>query len=110
MVLEIGMMYHFYNIFPIHFTCSSEVTLPHIRKGLVNVTFPSPFQYFNGSLSKTLKFLKVYFRAVYYSFVISIGYKVTQGLVLCWIWVVPASLIVIATYLQDISDTYVFKI
>ena len=46
------------------FTCSSKVTLPNIRKGLVKVTFPLPFQYLNGSLSKSLSTLKVYFHAV----------------------------------------------
>ena len=46
------------------FTCSSKVTLPNIRKGLVKVTFPSHLQYLNGSLSKSLRSLKVYFRAV----------------------------------------------
>ena len=47
------------------FTRSSKVTLPNIRKGLVKVTFPSHLQYLNGSLSKSLRSLKVYFRAVY---------------------------------------------
>ena len=47
------------------FTHSSKVTLPNIRKGLVRVTFPSHLQYLNGSLSKSLRSLKVYFRAVY---------------------------------------------
>ena len=46
------------------FTRSSKVTLPNIRKGLVKVTFPSHLQYLNGSLSKSLRSLKVYFRAV----------------------------------------------
>ena len=46
------------------FTCSSKVTLPNISKGLVKVTFPSHLQYLNGSLSKSLRSLKVYFRAV----------------------------------------------
>ena len=46
------------------FTCSLKVTLPNIRKGLVKVTFPSHLQYLNGSLSKSLRSLKVYFRAV----------------------------------------------
>ena len=46
------------------FTHSSKVTLPNIRKGLVKVTFPSHLQYLNGSLSKSLRSLKVYFRAV----------------------------------------------
>ena len=46
------------------FTCSSKVTLPNIRKGLVKVTFPSHLQYLNGSLSKSLRSLKVYFRTV----------------------------------------------
>ena len=48
------------------FSRSSKVTLPNIRKGLVNVTIPSQLQYLNGSLSKSLKSLKVYFRAVYH--------------------------------------------
>ena len=47
------------------FTRSSKVTLPNIRKGLVKVTFPSHLQYPNGSLSKSLRSLKVYFCAVY---------------------------------------------
>ena len=46
------------------FTRSSKVTLPNIRKGLVKVTFPSHLQYLNGSLSKSLRSLKVNFRAV----------------------------------------------
>ena len=46
------------------FTYLSKVTLPNIRKGLVKVTFPSHLQYLNGSLSKSLRSLKVYFRAV----------------------------------------------
>ena len=46
------------------FARSSKVTLPNIRKGLVKVTFPSHLQYLNGSLSKSLRSLKVYFRAV----------------------------------------------
>ena len=46
------------------FTHSSKVTWPNIRKGLVKVTFPSHLQYLNGSLSKSLRSLKVYFRAV----------------------------------------------
>ena len=46
------------------FTRSSKMTLPHIRNGLVKVTFPSHLQYLNGSLSKSLRSLKVYFRAV----------------------------------------------
>ena len=46
------------------FTRSSKVTLPNIRKGLVKVTFPSHLQYLNGSISKSLRSLKVYFRAV----------------------------------------------
>ena len=46
------------------FTRSSKVTLPKIRKGLVKVNFPSHLQYLNGSLSKSLRSLKVYFRAV----------------------------------------------
>ena len=33
---------------------TSKVTLSKIRNGLVKVTFPSPFQYLNGSLSKPL--------------------------------------------------------
>ena len=49
------------------FTHSSKVTLPNIRKGLVKVTFPSHLQYLNGSLSKSLRSLKVYFRAVIYT-------------------------------------------
>ena len=44
------------------FTCSSKVTLPNIRKGLVKVTFPS--RTFTMALSKSLRSLKVYFRAV----------------------------------------------
>ena len=32
-----------------------------IRKYLVNVTFPTPLNYLNGSLSKCLSSLKVYF-------------------------------------------------
>ena len=40
------------------FTRSSKVTSPNIRKGLVKVTFPSHFQYLNGSLSKSLRSLK----------------------------------------------------
>ena len=47
------------------FACSSKVTLPNIRKGLVKVTFPSPSQHRIGSLFKSLRSLKVYFRAVY---------------------------------------------
>ena len=39
-----------------------KVTLPNIRKSLVNVSFPSPLQYLNGSLSKYLS--SVYFHAV----------------------------------------------
>ena len=54
------MLYHLSNAF----SCSSNVTLPKIRKGLVRVTFPSHLQYINGSLSKSLISLKVYFRAV----------------------------------------------
>ena len=46
------------------FTRSSKVTLPNIRKGLVKVTFQSHLQYLNGSLSKSLRSLKVYFCAV----------------------------------------------
>ena len=46
------------------FTCSLKVTLPNTRKCLVKVTFPSPFQYLNGSLYKSLRSLKVYFHAV----------------------------------------------
>ena len=46
------------------FTCSSKVTLTNIRKGLVKVTFASHLQYLNGSLSKSLRSLEVYFRAV----------------------------------------------
>ena len=46
------------------FTCLSKVTLPKIREGFVKVTFPLPFQYLNGSLSKSVSTLKVYFRAV----------------------------------------------
>ena len=34
-------------------------------KGLVKMTFPSHLQYLNGSLSKSLRSLKVYFRAVF---------------------------------------------
>ena len=49
------------------FTHSSKVTLPNIRKGLVKVTFPSHLQYLNGSLPKSLRSLKVYFRAVMYA-------------------------------------------
>ena len=49
------------------FTRSSKVTFPNIRKGLVKVTFPSHLQYLNGSLSKSLRSLKVYFRAVIYA-------------------------------------------
>ena len=51
------------------FTHSSKVTLPNIRKGLVKVTFPSHLQYLNGSLSKSLRSLKVYFRAVIYIYI-----------------------------------------
>ena len=46
-------------------TFTSKVTLPNIRKGLVKVTFASHLQYLNGSLSKSLRSLKVYFHAVY---------------------------------------------
>ena len=46
------------------FTRSSKVTFPNIRKDLVKVTFPSHLLYLNGSLSKSLRSLKVYFRAV----------------------------------------------
>ena len=53
------------------FTCLSKVTLPNIKKGLVKVTFQSPFQYPNGSLSKSLWSLKVYFRAVFSEWLIS---------------------------------------
>ena len=35
---------------------ASKVTLYKIRKGLVKVTFPSPFQYLNGSLSTPLSY------------------------------------------------------
>ena len=54
-----------YDILPLQylpktFTCSSNVTLPNIRKGLVKVTFPLPLEYLNSSLFKTLN---VYFRA-----------------------------------------------
>ena len=48
------------------FTCASKVTLSNIRKGFVKVTFPSPFQYLNSSLSKSLSTLNVYFRTVLY--------------------------------------------
>ena len=41
------------------FTCSSKVTVPFYRRGLVNVTFPSPLQYINDSLSKPLISAKV---------------------------------------------------
>ena len=54
------------------FTHSSKVTLPNIRKGFVKVTFPSHLQYLNGSLSKSLRSLKVYFRAVVYACMVSI--------------------------------------
>ena len=47
------------------FTCLSKVTLPKIRKGFVKVIFPLPFEYLNGSLSKSLSTLKVYFHAVH---------------------------------------------
>ena len=47
------------------FTHSSMVTFPNIRKGLVKVNFPSHLQYLYGSLSKSLRSLKVYFRAVW---------------------------------------------
>ena len=47
------------------FNRSLKVTLPNIRKVLVKVTFPSHLQYHNGSLSKSLRSLKVYFRAVF---------------------------------------------
>ena len=43
------------------FTCSSKVTVPHTRKGLVKVTFPSPLQYLNGSISETLGSLSFIF-------------------------------------------------
>ena len=49
-------------------TCSPKVTLSNIRKGLVNVYIPLPIQYLNGSLSKPLRTLKVYFRDNYISF------------------------------------------
>ena len=45
-------------------TSSSKVTLLNIRKGFVKVTFPSPLQYLNGSLSKSLRSFKIYFRTV----------------------------------------------
>ena len=45
-------------------TCSSKVTLPNIMKGFVKVTFPSPLQNLEGPLSKSLRSLKIYFRAV----------------------------------------------
>ena len=48
------------------FTHLSKVNLPNIRKGLVKVTFPSPFQYLNSSLSKSLSTLNVYLCAVSY--------------------------------------------
>ena len=47
------MIYHCYNSKT--FTCSSKVTLPNIRKDLVNVTFPPSVQYLNDSLSKHSK-------------------------------------------------------
>ena len=47
------------------FTYSSKVAMPNIRKGLVKVTFQSHLQYLNGSLSKALRSLKVYFRTVF---------------------------------------------
>ena len=39
--------------------------MPKIRESLVKVTFPSHFQHLNGSLSKSLSYLEVYFRAVH---------------------------------------------
>ena len=49
--------YHLSNIF----TCSSNVIMPNIRKCLVKMTFRSHLQNLNGSLSKSLSSLKVYF-------------------------------------------------
>ena len=37
------------------FTCSSKVTLPNIRKCIVKVTFPSPSQCLDDSLSESLR-------------------------------------------------------
>ena len=59
------MKYHLSNtIISDAFTSSSNVTLLNLRKGLVKMTFPSHLQYLNGSLSKLLRSLKVYFRTV----------------------------------------------
>ena len=58
------IIHHLYNTFPTHLPVHSKVTLPNIRKGLVKVTFSSPSQCLNGSLSKSLRYIKVYFHTV----------------------------------------------
>ena len=65
-VLKMCMLNYIYNIFPRHLHV-------HQRKGLVKITFPSPFQYLNDSPSKPSSSLKVFFRTVfsYYCFMIS---------------------------------------
>ena len=51
------------------FICSSKVTLPNIRKGLVKV-FSSDFQYLTGSLSKfQLLFSHTVFKGIYLIYV-----------------------------------------
>ena len=62
-VLLICMKYHLSNTFPMHYMII-KWQLPNIRKGLVKMTFLLHLQYLNGSLSKSLRSLKVYFRAV----------------------------------------------
>ena len=53
------MIYHLY--LSNTFTCSSEVTFPHIQKELVRLTFPPFHNLYKGALLSNFNFIKSVF-------------------------------------------------